>query len=68
MIGSHKMLAKFAVLALALTASMGVSADEINQADTAWILTSTALVLFIPFLAFRCFMPVWCAAATCCQC
>ncbi|MFK7976163.1 MAG: ammonium transporter [Halioglobus sp.] len=28
-------------------ASSGVHADEINQADTAWILTSTALVLFM---------------------
>ena len=43
----NKWTAKLAVLGLALTASMGVSADEINQADTAWILTSTALVLFM---------------------
>lgn len=44
---SNKLTAQLAVLGLALTASMGVSADEINQADTAWILTSTALVLFM---------------------
>ncbi|MDG2412442.1 MAG: ammonium transporter [Halioglobus sp.] len=30
-----------------LLASAGVSADELNGADTAWILTSTALVLFM---------------------
>ena len=27
--------------------SSGVSADELNSGDTAWILTSTALVLFM---------------------
>ncbi|MEH6636514.1 MAG: ammonium transporter, partial [Halioglobus sp.] len=27
--------------------SIGASADELNQADTAWVLTSTALVLFM---------------------
>lgn len=32
---------------LALCASMGASADELNGADTAWVLTSTALVLFM---------------------
>ncbi len=35
------------LLAIALLASAGASADEINQADTAWILTATALVLFM---------------------
>jgi Amt family ammonium transporter len=40
----------FPRLALLLTALLfagGASAGEINQADTAWILTSTALVLFM---------------------
>ena len=27
--------------------SIGISADELNSGDTAWILTSTALVLFM---------------------
>lgn len=36
-----------ALLAIALLASNGASAQEINGADTAWILTSTALVLFM---------------------
>ncbi len=27
--------------------SVGISADELNSGDTAWILTSTALVLFM---------------------
>ena len=42
-----KILQKIALLATVMLASTGVSADEINQADTAWILTSTALVLFM---------------------
>lgn len=36
-----------AVFFPAMLFSAGASADEINQADTAWILTSTALVLFM---------------------
>ena len=35
------------LLAVTLLASSGASADELNGADTAWILTSTALVLFM---------------------
>ena len=38
---------KIALFATAMLASVGASADELNQADTAWILTSTALVLFM---------------------
>lgn len=38
---------KWGVLLFALLASAGVSADELNGANTAWILTSTALVLFM---------------------
>ena len=41
------LLAKLAVLSVSLLASGGVAADELNGADTAWILTSTALVLFM---------------------
>ena len=37
----------FLLGALCLLTSAGASADEINGADTAWILTSTALVLFM---------------------
>jgi ammonium transporter, Amt family len=36
-----------ALLAVTLLAANGASAQEINGADTAWILTSTALVLFM---------------------
>ena len=36
-----------ALMLMALLASGTASADELNQADTAWILTSTALVLFM---------------------
>ena len=36
-----------ALLVVGMLASFGASADELNQADTAWILTSTALVLFM---------------------
>lgn len=35
------------LFAVAMLASTGASADELNGADTAWILTSTALVLFM---------------------
>ena len=37
-----KLLVPFALLF-----SIAVSADELNSGDTAWILTSTALVLFM---------------------
>ncbi len=42
-----KRIPTLVLLAIALLASAGASADEINQADTAWILTATALVLFM---------------------
>ena len=35
------------LLLMALLASGGANADELNGADTAWVLTSTALVLFM---------------------
>ena len=36
------------ILLLSITSfSVGISADELNSGDTAWILTSTALVLFM---------------------
>ncbi len=38
---------RFAAAMLALVASNSVMADELNGANTAWILTSTALVLFM---------------------
>ena len=42
-----KSIQRLALLATTLLASSGVSAQEISGADTAWILTSTALVLFM---------------------
>ena len=49
----HKLLQSTTLLVVAMLASAGASADELNGADTAWVLTSTALVLFmtIPGLA-----------------
>ena len=41
------MFRKIALFAAVMLVSVGASADELNQADTAWILTSTALVLFM---------------------
>ena len=41
-----KMIKKLLV-PFALLFSIGISADELNSGDTAWILTSTALVLFM---------------------
>ena len=40
-------ITRLAILCVSLLASGGVAADELNGADTAWILTSTALVLFM---------------------
>jgi Amt family ammonium transporter len=40
-------LRAFAVFAVTMLASAGARADELSGADTAWILTSTALVLFM---------------------
>jgi Amt family ammonium transporter len=42
-----KTLQKSAVMGAVMLASSAASADELNQADTAWILTATALVLFM---------------------
>jgi Amt family ammonium transporter len=42
-----KTIKQLALLSAMTLASSGVSAQEINGADTAWILTSTALVLFM---------------------
>ena len=42
-----KSIKHLALLLPAMLLSAGVSAQEINGADTAWILTSTALVLFM---------------------
>lgn len=42
-----KSTGSLALLAAALLMSQGVAAQELNGADTAWILTSTALVLFM---------------------
>tara|TARA_R110001592_G_scaffold337300_1_gene623771 strand:+ start:396766 stop:398070 length:1305 start_codon:yes stop_codon:yes gene_type:complete len=42
-----KTLKQLALLSAAMLGSASVSAQEINGADTAWILTSTALVLFM---------------------
>lgn len=42
-----KILQTIALLATVMLASTGASAGELNQADTAWMLTSTALVLFM---------------------
>lgn len=42
-----KTITKLPLLCAAMLASTAASAQEINGADTAWILTSTALVLFM---------------------
>jgi len=43
----NKLLQSTTLLVVAMLVSAGASADELNGADTAWILTSTALVLFM---------------------
>jgi ammonium transporter, Amt family len=42
-----KRIQRAGLLITALLATSGAGADEINQADTAWMLTATALVLFM---------------------
>ncbi len=42
-----KPLQSILLLVVTMLASAGASADELNGADTAWILTATALVLFM---------------------
>ena len=42
-----KIIQKIVLFAAVMLVSIGASADELNQADTAWVLTSTALVLFM---------------------
>ena len=41
-------------------------ADEVvlNSGDTAWMLTATALVLFMTIRAWRCSTAAWCAPRT----
>ena len=46
------------ILLLSLTVfSVSISANELNSGDTAWILTSTALVLFMTLPGLSLFMP-----------
>ena len=47
MSGLNKYIDRITLLLVFVLASAGASADELNGADTAWILTSTALVLFM---------------------
>ena len=65
-------LRKFAGLGALLSIvmpSLAMAADEVaapvlNSGDTAWMLTSTALVLFMTIPAWRCSMAVWFAPKT----
>lgn len=65
--GSGAARSSFVAVALILAATSAHAADgpAIDSGDTAWLLVSTALVLFmmIPGLAF--FMPVWSARRMC---
>ena len=47
------------------TAPFLVAADKISGGDTAWMLTSTALVLMMTIPVSRCSTPAWCARRTC---
>jgi len=47
MLSRYRQLAVVAFALLAGTFSTQVFADELNAANTSWILTSTALVLFM---------------------
>jgi hypothetical protein len=41
-----------------------VAAPVLNSGDTAWMLTATALVLFMTIPAWRCSTAAWCAPKT----
>ena len=60
--------APLAALPLALLPGAALAQDGLNGANTSWILTSTALVLFMTLPACRCFTPAWCGPRTCCRC
>ncbi|MFO1372720.1 MAG: hypothetical protein U1F42_10125 [Candidatus Competibacteraceae bacterium] len=60
-----------ALLLLALAPALAVADDAVkpvlNSGDTAWMLTSMALVLFTTIPVWRCSMRAWCAPRTYCQ-
>ena len=60
-----KSIKYLALLLPAMLLSAGVSAQEINGADTAWILTSTALVLFMTIPGLSLFYAGLCVPRTC---
>ena len=65
----HSLLrASVFALPLLLLPSLAAAADSLNGADTAWIMASTALVLFMTLPGLALFTAAWCAARTCSRC
>ena len=56
----------FAALTAMLLPSMALAQDDLNGANTAWILTSTALVLFMTLPVSRCSTVAWSEPKTFC--
>ena len=62
-----KFLAKktLAVCCLLIASQSALASETLSSANTAWILTSTALVLFMTIQACRYFMAVWSGLKMC---
>ena len=53
------------ILLAALLAPVVVAADTIDGVNTGWMITATALVLFMTLPGLSLFMAAWCAVKTC---
>ena len=53
---------------VALGALPALASDGLDTGDTAWIMSATALVLFMTCRAWRCSMPGWCRRRTSSRC
>ena len=61
--------AALALLVVTVAWPLGAAAEDgLDSGDTAWILTSTALVLFMTLPGLALFYGGWCARRTCSRC
>jgi hypothetical protein len=56
------------VVALFLPAVAGAQEGGLDSGDTAWMLTATALVLFMTLPGSHCSTLAWCVPRTCSPC
>ena len=59
---------KLILLIGGLLLSQSAYAEGISGADTAWIMTATALVLFMTLPGLSLFRRLWCVPRTCSAC